>query len=168
MFTVHGNANATDTLYPTLARGGAAHGVESEAQDDVLLHRYFSPTPPSDDTPRSKDLDEALKRITYERVSTSHPLQFVLSRVSTLASSTPTRPLVVLVGRSRLDAPSHSVEISHLLKVHADRVQRSICVSTEVRRALGDQATACVVEGSASRVWVVQTKGKGGRVRDDL
>ncbi|GAA5906149.1 uncharacterized protein JCM6883_005458 [Sporobolomyces salmoneus] len=168
-FTVHGAANATDTLYPTLAREG--NGMESEAQDDVLLHRYFSPTSSSSDgetQPRTKELEEALKRITHEKQSTSQPIQYVLSRVASLSSSDSPRPLVVLVGRSRLDAPSHSAEITQLLKTHADRVQRSICVSTEVRRALGDQATACVVEGSASRVWVVQNKGKGGKVRDDI
>ncbi|GAA6009345.1 hypothetical protein JCM11491_004281 [Sporobolomyces phaffii] len=167
MFTVHGGANATDTMYPTVAREGAALGMESEAQDDILLSRYFSPPSSSPDEPaRTASVEEALKRISYEKVSTSQPLQFVLSRISHLASSNALRPLVTLVGRSRLDAPSHSAEITQLLKVHADKVQRSICVSTEVRRALGDQATACVVEGSASRVWVVQTKGKGGRVRD--
>lgn len=168
MFTVHGGANATDTLYPTLARG-AGNGIESEAQDDVLLSRYFSPPSTSESEPsRTKEVEEALKRISYEKVSTAQPIQTVLSRISTLSNSSPNRPLVVLVGRSRLDAPSHSAEINQLLKVHTEKVQRSICVSTEVRRALGDQATACVVEGSASRVWVVQTKGKGGRVRDDI
>ncbi|GAA5936184.1 uncharacterized protein JCM15063_002737 [Sporobolomyces koalae] len=169
MFTVHGSANATDTMYPTIAREGANHGVASEAQDDILLGRYFSPSPAEDDATRPKDIQDVLKRITYEKVSTAQPLQYTLSRLSTLSTSsnsTSIRPLIALVGRSRLDAPSHTAEITHLLKLHADKVQRSICVSTEVRRALGDQATACVVEGSASRVWVVQAKGKGGKVRD--
>jgi len=164
MFTVHGGQNAIDTMYPTIARDGPGHGMESEAADDILLGRYFGAS--STEGTFSKEIEEALKRITYEKVETAQPLQYALSRLSAFTIASPTRPLITLVGRSRLDAPSHSAEIALLLKAYSDKVQRSICVSTEVRRALGDQATACIVEGSASRVWVVQTKGKGGKVRD--
>jgi len=165
MFTVHGGQNAIDTMYPTIARDGPGHGMESEAADDILLGRYFGESSSTEGT-FTKEIEEALKRITYEKVQTAQPLQYALSRLSAFTIASPTRPLITLVGRSRLDAPSHSAEIALLLKAYADKVQRSICVSTEVRRALGDQATACIVEGSASRVWVVQTKGKGGKVRD--
>ncbi|GAA5859102.1 hypothetical protein JCM1840_003752 [Sporobolomyces johnsonii] len=181
IFTIHGVAGAAgmgDTMYPTVAsqRRGEQHDLASETQDDVCLAHYFSPV--SGSSPRAL----IRTRIDYSTVSTSQPLHYALARIVALSSSTsrapapspapapapvPARPpLVVLTGRARLDAPSHAAELAAFLKVHAAEVQRSIAKSSEVRRALGETATACVVAGVGDAVWVVQRRGKGGRVRE--
>ncbi|KAJ8295666.1 K(+)/H(+) antiporter 1 [Rhodotorula toruloides] len=174
LFTIHGGANTGDTVYPTLATG-AARGVQSETEDDVLLARFFGSN--TDDS--STRLDASVRdRIDYSTVSSSQPLHFALARLAsvraTLHSSTLSSgsriPLVVFAGRGRRDAPSHKSELTTLLKERAGSVYRSIVAASEVRRALGDTATALVLsseEGplpAEERIIVVQRSGKRGRV----
>lgn len=174
LFTIHGGANAGDTIYPTLASGGA-RGVQSETEDDVLLTRFFGPD--TDDS--SARLDTSVRtRIAYSTVSSSQPLHFALAHLAavraTLHSSTVASgsriPLVVFAGRGRRDAPSHKAELNVLLKERAGTVNRSVVAASEVRRALGDAATALVLsseDGSSAieaRLVIVQRGGKSGRL----
>ncbi|BGP30353.1 K(+)/H(+) antiporter [Rhodotorula toruloides] len=174
LFTIHGGANAGDTVYPTLATGGG-RGVQSETEDDVLLARFFGAN--MDDS--SARLDASVRdRIDYATVSSSQPLHYALARLasvratlhSSALSSGSRIPLVVFAGRGRRDAPSHKSELTMLLKERAGTVYRSVVAASEVRRALGDAATALVLsseEGPASaeeRLVVVQRSGKRGRV----
>ncbi|GAA6056311.1 hypothetical protein NBRC10513_005620 [Rhodotorula toruloides] len=178
LFTIHSGANAGDTVYPTLATG-ATRGVQSETEDDVLLARFFGSN--TDDS--STRLDASIRdRIDYSDVSSSQPLHFALARLATIratlqssALSSGSRiPLVVFAGRGRRDAPSHKSELTALLKERAGTVYRSVVAASEVRRALGDAATALVLsseEGPASveeRIVVVQRSGKRGRVPGTL
>ncbi|CEQ39973.1 SPOSA6832_01550 [Sporobolomyces salmonicolor] len=176
IFTIHGAGGAAmgDTMYPTVAdQRRGEHGLASETQDDVCLAHYFS----SPDSPRSAADGSLRRRIDYSTVSTSQPLHYAMARIvalstssastSTSPASAPARPpLVVLAGRARFDAPSHAAELAAFLKVNAAKVQRSIAKSSEVRRALGETATGCVVAGVGDAVWVVQRRGKGGTVKE--
>ncbi|GAA5920681.1 hypothetical protein JCM1841_002894 [Sporobolomyces salmonicolor] len=176
IFTIHGAGGVAmgDTMYPTVAdQRRGEHGLASETQDDVCLAHYFS----SPDSPRSAADGSLRRRIDYSTVSTSQPLHYAMARIvalstssastSTSPASAPARPpLVVLAGRARFDAPSHAAELAAFLKVNAAKVQRSIAKSSEVRRALGETATGCVVAGVGDAVWVVQRRGKGGTVKE--
>lgn len=86
-----------------------------------------------------------------------------IARLRACASSLPTGAhaapvLTILLGRSRRDAPSHTHELAEYLKENLERVQSSICASSEVRRCFGDLATAAVVSGLGANVLVVQSK----------
>ncbi|GAA5956519.1 hypothetical protein JCM21900_000599 [Sporobolomyces salmonicolor] len=176
IFTINGAGGAAigDTVYPTVAdQRRGEHGLASETQDDVCLAHYFS----SRDSPRSAAEGSLRRRIDYSTVSTSQPLHYALARIVALstssgstsvspASATARPPLVVLTGRARFDAPSHAAELAAFLKINAAKVQRSIAKSSEVRRALGETATGCVVAGVGDAVWVVQRRGKGGTVKE--
>lgn len=174
LFTIHGGANAGDTVYPTLA-GGGARGVQSETEDDVLLARFFG----SDTDDSSARLDASVRaRIDYSTVSSSQPLHFALAHLAAVRATLHTSavasgsrvPLVVLAGRGRRDAPSHKTELTSLLKERAGTVYRSVVAASEVRRALGDPATALVLSSEDStaaieeRLVVVQRSGKRGRL----
>ncbi|GEM11741.1 potassium:hydrogen antiporter [Rhodotorula toruloides] len=173
-FTIHGGTNAGDTVYPTLASGGA-RGVQSETEDDVLLSCFFGSN--TDDS--SSRLDASVRdRIDYSTVSSSLPLHFALARLASIRatlhssalSSGSRTPLVVFAGRGRRDAPSHKTELGCLFKERAGTVYRSVVAASEVRRALGDVATALVLSSEEGptvveeRIVVVQRSGKRGRV----
>ncbi|GAA5904929.1 hypothetical protein JCM8208_007226 [Rhodotorula glutinis] len=168
LFTVHGGAGAGDTLYPTV---GGAHGagMQSETEDDVLVSRLF----PSNGTAAA----DPHNRIALETVRSGVPLAYALARLAQLRtelSSTSASgarvPLVVFAGRGRRDAPSHSSELRVLLgqASAAGTLQRSVMGASEVRRALGDAASAVVLDaerrGGDETVVVVQRGGKRGRV----
>jgi hypothetical protein len=77
--------------------------------------------------------------------------------------------VIVLAGRGRRDAPSHTTEALALLKEqrNAPLLAQSVVVSSEVRRALGDVASVYVLEGEKGtddRIVVLQKGGKRGRV----
>lgn len=151
--TIQGGG-ATDTIYP--ARGT----VESSSSDSILLAKYFTPS-----STRSPSLVAALSRIAYSTVHTSSPLHLSLSRSKALSKSLPSStPLIIISGRSRRDAPSHTVELNTYLKSNLERVSSSLASSSEVRRSLGDAGTAYFIEGIGSLL-VVQIRGGGGFVK---
>ncbi|KPV76123.1 uncharacterized protein RHOBADRAFT_53105 [Rhodotorula graminis WP1] len=170
LFTVHGGAGAGDTLYPTV---GGAHGagMQSETEDDVLVSRLF----PSSTTATSSDADSD-RRIAFASVRSGVPLAHALARLAKLCSELASSasgarvPLVVFAGRGRRDAPSHLGELRALLgsASAAGTLQRSVIGASEVRRALGDAASAVVLDaerrGGDETVVVVQRGGKRGRV----
>lgn len=180
LFTVAGGAGG-DTVYASTraantANGGtAAGGLASESADEALLARFFDPA-------ISLLPATTLARISYTTSTTSSPLRFSaaqlaalrrsLSSTSSPSSSTPRIPLVILVGRGRRDAPSHSLEATQLLKENVDAVRTSVLVSSEVRRAIGDAGVGVLLTqsveegegGACEMVVVVQRRGKGGRV----
>ncbi|GAA5851258.1 hypothetical protein JCM9279_007501 [Rhodotorula babjevae] len=169
LFTVHGGAGAGDTLYPTVG-GAQGAGMQSETEDDVLVSRLF----PSTDA-------DSHTRIAFDTLRSGVPLAHALARLAKLraelvsSSSTSSAsgarvPLVVFAGRGRRDAPSHAVELRALLgqASAAGSLLRSVIGASEVRRALGDAASAVVLDaercGGDETVVVVQRGGKRGRV----
>ena len=171
LFTVHGGAGAGDTLYPTVG-GAQGAGMQSETEDDVLVSRLF----PSG----SAAGVDSHARIAFDSVRSGVPLAHALARLaklrtelaasSTSAASGARVPLVVFAGRGRRDAPSHTSELRALLEQAsaAGTLLHSVIGASEVRRALGDAASAVVLDaercGGDETVVVVQRGGKRGRV----
>lgn len=145
----HGlTTRAGETHYGSLH---APHGLASETADDVALSAL-----------------EALASTTaagvlrVERVQTAFPLGTLRRRVGGLAE-----PTLVLVGRSRVDAPSHRTESRALLEGGVAR--GSVCASSEVRRAVGEAGTALLLgeaSAAAEYVLVVQSERTAGRRRE--
>lgn len=168
LFTLHrhGGANGGDTIYASTHGGNAGRGLQSETEDDVLWSRLTSFAVASD-------------RIEYSSVSSVQPLRYALTRLGQLRKSLNPHngvsqpkqktPIFVFAGRGRRDAPSHNAELLALLKERNAALARSVIVSSEVRRALGDMASAYVLDGESGgggdeRILVLQKGGKRGRV----
>ncbi|KAK4053197.1 K(+)/H(+) antiporter [Microbotryomycetes sp. JL201] len=139
--TVQGSG-AVDTVYPDMQ-----HDLTSETADTVLW---------------TKLTKSATSRLSFSTVSTAMPLHLTTARlraVSTSLASEAIRPsLVVMSGRGRRDAPSHTRELGQYLKLNIDRVQSGVCANSDVRRSLGDVGTACFVSGLGDQLLVVQAK----------
>jgi hypothetical protein len=71
-------------------------------------------------------------------------------------------PLVVLVGRGRRAARSHTRELAEFLKSNLEAVQSSIAASSEVRRSLGDLAVAYLVSNVGNSLFVIQSAATSG------
>ncbi|GAA5821255.1 hypothetical protein JCM10212_004220 [Sporobolomyces blumeae] len=152
-----GAGRAGETVYPT------QHGLASETEDDLVLERA-----------RAVPRDALAGSLEIRHVSTVSPLRTML-RLATALSATdplssssspsPRARLVILLGRSRRDAASHRLESLDLLKQAEKDGSLGICASTDVRRCLGESASA--VLSSAARtgdnVWIVQSGKTGGR-----
>ncbi|GAA5934512.1 hypothetical protein JCM3775_000377 [Rhodotorula graminis] len=139
---------AGETHYGSLH---APHGLASETADDVALSAI--------EALASTTAGGALR---VERVQTAFPLATLRRRVGAL-----TEPTLVLVGRSRVDAPSHRAESRALLEGGAAR--GSVCASSEVRRAVGEAGTALLLgeaSAAAEYVLVVQSERTAGRRRE--
>jgi hypothetical protein len=124
---------------------------ESSAADEQAWDHYTLA-----DSDRSNPLREALSRITFTTISTTQPLQTLVDNaVSTIERTARTswRPLLVLAGRGRVDGAdsAHGQELAKLLTTHGQLPD----VGAEIRKTLGDVATALAVSSSAS-VMVVQ------------
>lgn len=147
--THHGGTRAGETHY------GSAHGqhaLASATADDVALEQASAVA-----------VTLATGALVIERVSTAFPLQTAVARLRALSS---TRPTLTVLGRSRLDAPSHRLESLALLKSAERAGTLGACASSEVRRAIGEAATAVLVapqEVRAEWVMVVQSRATAGK-----
>ncbi|BGP05700.1 K(+)/H(+) antiporter [Rhodotorula toruloides] len=147
--THHGGTRAGETHY------GSSHGqhaLASATADDVALEQVaaVASTLPTG-------------ALVIERVSTAFPLATAVTRLRTL---TATQPTLTLLGRSRLDAPSHRLESLTLLKSAERAGTLGACASSEVRRAVGEAATAVLVapeDVRAEWVMVVQSRATAGK-----
>lgn len=139
------NARHGETLYPT------QHGLASETEDDLVLER-------------AKVLPSSTFLGTFEivHVSTVSPLKTMIRRAATLSTSSSDR-LVFLLGRSRRDASSHRVESLALLKQAEKDGSLGICANHEVRKCVGEAASAALISGVGENVWVVQSGKTGGK-----
>lgn len=161
--TVQGNSGAQDTgesqsailsdqalmtltlpaVYPAMVN------LDSDSADEQLFETLLSPAP---------------ARITVTSLSTAQPLHMSVARLRATSQSNLAN-VTVFAGRSRRDAPSHTLELAAYLKNNLESVQASICASSEVRRSLGDLGTAYVVSGQVDNVLVVQAHSSAGVVK---
>jgi len=89
----------------------------------------------------------------FTTLSTAIPLHAAIQQATTAAS--PSVKLIVVTGRSRrLAVENHRNELKDLMNEHGQ-------VGAEVRKTIGDVATAFVVAGVGSGVVVVQAAGAG-------
>ena len=144
---------AGETQYGTARGGSDERGLASETADGVALEQArlaFS------------SLDN--RSVSVENVSTAFPLETMLRRHRQLSLSHHQRRLITLVGRSRLDAPSHRLESLALLRAAEKDGRLGACASSEVRRAIGEAATALVLADTAGDcVLVVQSRATAGQ-----
>ncbi|BGP45666.1 K(+)/H(+) antiporter [Rhodotorula kratochvilovae] len=147
---LHHTPGLTTRAGETNYGSSAAHaqGLASETADDVALSAAEA---------LGASLPDGVLRI--ERTQTAFPLRAMRSALSALPA-----PPLVLVGRSRVDAPSHRAESAALLARAPAR--GGVCASAEVRRAVGEAATALLLAGGAEYVLVVQSERTAGRRRE--
>ncbi|GAA6006088.1 hypothetical protein JCM11491_002028 [Sporobolomyces phaffii] len=143
-----GSARPGETLYPT------QHALASETEDDLVLEQ-------------TRAIPATSFRGTLEivSVSTAFPLKTMTRRASTLAvqALTSSSRFVFLLGRSRRDASSHRVESLSLLKQAEKDGTLGIAASQEVRKCVGEAASAALISGVGENIWVVQSGKTGGR-----
>ncbi|GAA5906764.1 uncharacterized protein JCM6883_005681 [Sporobolomyces salmoneus] len=141
-----GGARIGETLYPT------QHGLASETEDDLLLEQT-----------RAIPSTSFLGKLEIVSISTAFPLKTFIRRAASLSTSSPSSRFVFLVGRSRRDASSHRIESLALLKQAEKDGTLGICASQEVRRCVGEAASAALISGIGENVWVVQSGKTGGK-----
>jgi hypothetical protein len=150
--TVMSTSGFPDTIY---APPTTQTRMESENADNLIFSRYVPNT--GDAAPalptRVKD---ALKRITFDVVSTAAPLRETIEYANAAQPATgdKKRNLLVLVGRGRrMAAESHHAEIRLITQGHA--AKGGMGIGGETLRALGDVATAMLL-GTKASVLVMQ------------
>ncbi|GAA5888283.1 hypothetical protein JCM16303_007260 [Sporobolomyces ruberrimus] len=135
-----------ETLYPT------QHALASETEDDLVLERI-----------RAAPASSFLGTVEIVSTSTAFPLRTMTRRAASLSASSPSTRLVFLLGRSRRDASSHRAESLQLLKEAEKGGTLGICASPEVRKCVGEAASAALISGLGENVWVIQSGKTGGR-----
>ena len=140
-----GGVRPGETLYPT------QHALASETEDDLLLEQVRLSS------------SSFLGKLEILSTSTAFPLKTMVRRATSLSTATPSTRLVFLIGRSRRDASSHRVESLSLLKQAEKDGTLGICASQEVRKCVGEAASAALISGVGENVWVVQSSKTGGR-----
>ena len=123
--------------------------LQSETADNVMWSRYALHSTEEPATP----LTDALSRIKFLEVATPVPLhaavQSASSQLESLAERRSLR-LLIVAGRSRrLAVENHQQELKMLMEEHGS-------VGNEVRKTVGDVATAFVVAGCKAGIVVIQ------------
>ena len=122
--------------------------LQSETADNLAWSRYASP--PSEQHP--SQLAEALSRIDFMELQTPVPLHAIVSRASQQFDALVEKRsrLLVVAGRSRrLAVENHREELKELIEEHGS-------VGNEVKKTIGDVATAFVVSGCKAGLVVIQ------------
>lgn len=130
--------------------------MQSETADSVAWAKYNSPA--ARDT-KDATLSAALSRISFEELSTPLPLHAVTEQVKELCNpsasviGTPAAGagrLLVVLGRSRrLAVENHHKELKELAEEYGT-------VGNEVKKTVGDVATAFVLSGCSVGLVVMQ------------
>lgn len=122
--------------------------LQSETADNVTWSRYASHSSEEPVTP----LTDALSRVEFLELNTPLPLHAaVQSAISQIESLKEKRSrLLIVAGRSRrLAVENHQQELKELMEEHGS-------VGNEVKKTVGDVATAFVVFGCKAGIVVVQ------------
>ncbi|KAA1469607.1 hypothetical protein DENSPDRAFT_928250 [Dentipellis sp. KUC8613] len=123
--------------------------LQSETADHVAWARYASPN--------ARELADsatsaALARIEFQELSTPVPLHAILHQAGGLqdaAAGNLSRVLIVLGRSRRLAVESHHAELKDLMEEHGS-------VGSEVKKTVGDVATAFVLAGCGTGLVVMQ------------
>lgn len=97
-------------------------------------------------------MTDALSRVQFTELATPNPLHAAVDDASSLLNDLIEKKsrLLVVAGRSRrLAAESHHAELKELMEEHGS-------VGSEVKKTIGDVATAFVVSGCKAGLVVVQ------------
>ncbi|QRW01954.1 Sodium/hydrogen exchanger family [Ceratobasidium sp. AG-Ba] len=148
--TVH--SMGPDTVYP---QHNTQNRLQSETADNLIWTQMTSPS-----NAQSPAIRGALSRITFVEESSHTPLTIVLQRskeeYETASSSN--KALLVVTGRGRrMAAESHTDELRGII-AGLD----SSAIGGEVRRTVGDVATAFVATGAKASLFVLQASENVG------
>lgn len=122
--------------------------LQSETADNIAWSGYASY--PGQD--KHNSLTDALSRVHFTELATPYPLHAAVEDASSLLNDLIERKskLLVMAGRSRrLAAESHHMELKQLMDERGS-------VGSEVKKTIGDVATAFVVSGCKAGLVVVQ------------
>ncbi|KDR83202.1 hypothetical protein GALMADRAFT_239040 [Galerina marginata CBS 339.88] len=145
-------AGFPDTVY---GQQNTETRLQSETADNIIWARYAPPPPSSDSkSTHSSTSSSSRPQIEFKTLPTPIPLHAAIQEASDAILATKTK-LVVVTGRSRrLAVENHRKELKELMDEHEK-------VGSEVRKTIGDVATAFVVAGVGSGVVVLQASGAG-------
>ncbi|KAG6840786.1 hypothetical protein C0991_004326 [Blastosporella zonata] len=133
-----------DTVY---GQPSTATRMQSETADNIAWARYTTPS-------AENTTSAALSRIAFRELSTPVPLHAMISEAE--SSRRVGSRLLVVVGRGRrLAVENHAKELKELMAEHGS-------VGSEVKKTVGDVATALVVAGCGEGVVVLQEANFNG------
>ena len=120
--------------------------MQSDTADNLAWARY-APASASDTKSSRSAISSSLE---FKHLITPIPLHAAIREATAVCLSSPGYKLIVVTGRSRrLAVENHRAELQTLMDEHSH-------VRAEVRKTVGDVATAFVVAGVGSGVVVVQ------------
>jgi hypothetical protein len=122
--------------------------IQSDTADNVAWARYAPAS--ASNTKSSDSASSSNPHVEFKYLITPLPLHAAIQEATAIALSFSGNKLVVVTGSSRrLAVENHRAELQTLMDEH-------IHVGAEVRKTVGDIATAFVVAGVGSGVEVVQ------------
>ena len=128
--------------------------MQSSVADQDIWQRYTGETEVAELPSSTRD---ALSRITFTALSTTQPLQTVIEKANYAIDQNGRaswRPLLVIAGRGRVEYTPASTLSREMAKLLSSQGQLPD-VGAEIRKTIGDIATALAVSTSAS-IMVVQ------------
>ncbi|KIJ36673.1 hypothetical protein M422DRAFT_179123 [Sphaerobolus stellatus SS14] len=128
--------------------------IQSETADNITWSKFASPSDPSTLSVAER---EALSRIQFVKTNSATPLRDILAEAeaeTNVAVQKKARPFVMLGRARRLAAESHSDELKSLFEENGTHI------NGEVRKTMGDVATAFVLSGGNAGLLVIQTARK--------
>ncbi|EUC66450.1 potassium:hydrogen antiporter, partial [Rhizoctonia solani AG-3 Rhs1AP] len=149
MTVIHGS----DTVYP---QNTTQTRLQSETADNLVWTQMTSSS-----EAQSPAIKGALSRITFVEEESPRPLAEILKRCrdehnAAVASS---KTLLVVVGRGRrMAAESHTDELRGIIA----STNASETIGGEVRRTVGDVATAFVATGAKASLFILQASENVG------
>ena len=129
--------------------------MQSETADNILWARYADGRGSNAERKsiNSNSSSSARPNIEFTTLSSAIPLQASIQSATHIAL--PSTTVFIVTGRSRrLAVENHRQELQELMQEHEH-------VGSEVRKTIGDVATAFVVAGVGSGIVVLQAAGAG-------
>lgn len=140
-----------DTVY---ANATTQTRLQSETADNIAWSRYTHTSVSADPT-----LAPALSRMDFSDVGTPEPLRYTIKQALGMSRSVVDERgrLLILAGRSRrLAVENHHAELKSVMEEHGG-------LANEVKRTVGDVATALVVSGCQASLIVFQASVSADR-----
>ena len=124
--------------------------VQSDTADNIAWARYVSAASDSKSSHSSLSSASYKPHVEFKHHLTPIPLHAAIQEATTIAPSSPECKLIVVTGRSRrLAVENHRTELKTLMSEHGR-------LGAEVRKTVGDVASAFMVAGVGSGIVVVQ------------
>ncbi|KAG8937216.1 K(+)/H(+) antiporter [Tulasnella sp. 418] len=157
--TVNSMNRFPDTIYPNIS---TQTRLESDTADNICWHKYAPDENKNGARPsHPQDVEDALTRISFKTVTSPTPLQALTQHVRNIASQ---KRVIAVVGRAkRMAAESHQDEMRTLLGStdHEGGFWHAQGVGNEMRKTLGDVASAFVASGTETSLLVMQAAANG-------